>query len=364
MRFQHITAAAMLLVAPAITAPSPEKNADCEATVKPGQRIQDAINKAKRGDRIVVEAGEYHEQLTITTNGIQLIGKPGAHLLPPSTLTPNFCTGLSRNLPPPRGDYAETDAGICIYGKGFELAEYVREHKKVNKTGDYIKDVVVTGFAVSNFTGENIAVIGGKDTRITKNKLTNGGQYGFLTVGSKDTLAAHNVVTSSSLNFIGLCMDDKASPRFIDNDVSNYYIAFCTQTSGGEVKRNRAKDCCTGPFVDPGITGAKIIDNTISGRNALCPDEAGAGIVVFGATNTIVEGNTFANVLNNRTGVGIFVSDDPVSGAKAQGNVFKKNTLRNNDLDIYDATNRTDNVYRRNACDSELASLPMGLCDM
>ncbi|KAH7083132.1 pectin lyase fold/virulence factor [Paraphoma chrysanthemicola] len=355
----------MLLVAPAITAPSPGKDADCEATVKPGQRIQDAINKAKRGDRIVVEAGEYREQLTINTDGIQLIGKPGAHLLPPSPLKPNFCTGLSRNPPPAfGGDYAETDAGICIYGKDFELAEYVQEHKKVNKTGDYIKNVVVTGFAVSNFTGENIAVIGGKDTRITKNKLTNGGQYGFLTVGSKDTLAAHNVITSSSLYYIGMCMDDKASPRFIDNDVSNYFIAFCTQTSGGEVKRNRAKDCCTGPFVDPGIDGARIIDNTISGRNGLCPEIAGAGITVLGATNTIVEGNTFENVLNNGTGVGIYVSDDPVSGAKAQGNVFKKNTLKNNDLAIYDATNRTDNVYRRNDCQSKAPSLPMGLCDM
>jgi hypothetical protein len=363
MRFQRI-AAILLLAVPALTAPSPGRDSDCEVTVKPGQRIQDAIDKAKKGDKIIVEAGEYHEQLTITTDGIQLLGKAGAHLLPPSVFTRNFCTGLSRNPPPPLGDSSETEAGICIHGKNFELAEYVTEHRKVNKTGDYINNIVVTGFAISNFTGENIAVIGGKDTKITKNKLTDGGQYGFLTVGSKDTLAAQNVVTATVLNFIGFCMDDKANPKFVENEVSNYYLAFCTQTSGGEVRRNKVKDCCVGPFVDPGIDGAKIIENTISGRNPNCPPDAGAGIIVWGATNTVVARNTFENIVNNGTGLGIFVSDDPVSGAKAQGNVFKNNVLKNNDLDIYDATNRTDNVYRGNDCESKAASLPMGLCDL
>lgn len=141
-------------------------------------------------------------------------------------------------------------------------------------------------------------------------------------------------------------------------------IAFCTQTQGGVVKQNTAKNCCIGPFVDPGIAGAKIIGNTISGRNVLCPSFFGAGIVVQGARDSLIEQNIFEYIQNNKTGVGIFVNDDPATGAKAQNNVFKKNTLRFNDLDIYDNTTRTDNNYRGNSCGSAAPSIPSGLCNL
>jgi hypothetical protein len=358
----HILGALLLLVTPTLCTPTPGKDSDCDTTVKPGQSIQKAIDGAKRGDKIIVEAGEYHEQLTITKDGIKLIGH-GAILLPPKEgYKTNFCTGLSKSFEPPLGDNTDTEAGICIYGKGFELLPYERalQHRKIKTVGEYIDHVVVRGFEIRNFTGENIALIGGRNTYIAHNKLLDGAQYGFLTVGSTGTKAEKNIVTSSTLSFIALCMDDKADAVFKDNNVSNYYIAFCTQTPGGLIKRNTATNVCFGPFVDPGIIGARVIENTISNRSVYCPpDFGGVGIAVLGAVNTLVERNVFENFSYNGTGLGVYVSDDPVSGAKAQGNLFRKNVLRGNDLDIFNNATATDNVFSGNEC---AASLPVGLC--
>src|SRR5438445_3788885 len=50
--------------------------------VHPGQSIQAAINAAKPGDTIVVDAGVYHENLVITKDRLQLEGAgPGATVL-------------------------------------------------------------------------------------------------------------------------------------------------------------------------------------------------------------------------------------------------------------------------------------------
>jgi len=361
MRSPTLTAL-LLLAALASAAPSPGKDSDCDITVKSNESIQKAIDNAKKGDKIVIEAGEYYEQLTITKDGIRLIGK-GAILRPPKAgYTKNFCTGLSKSFLPPLGDDTDTEAGICIYGKGFELAPYNRTllHKKISKVGEYIKDVVVTGFTITGFSGENIALIGGKDAEISQNTLVDGAQYGFLTVGSTGTQAQGNVVTSSTLSFIAMCMDDKSDATFQGNDISNYYIALCGQTHGGEMKKNKVTNCCFGPFIDPFIRGVKVTDNIVTGRNALCPLSEGAGIAVYGASGTIVERNTFEGMRNNGTGLGMLVSDDKVTGAKATGNVFRKNVLRFNDLDIYNVAAATGNVFRNNECE---ASVPEGLCD-
>jgi nitrous oxidase accessory protein NosD len=331
-----ILLSALLLVIPAIATPS--RN-NCKR-VKSGQSIQKTIDSAREGDRIEVEHGVYYEQLTIKTNDISLIGK-GAILKPPQAFYKNLCTGLARNL-----ENKSTEAGICIHGKHIELAKYEQEHRKVKSVGDYIQNVYVTGFTVDGFDGENIAVVGGKSVKISNNTLNNGGRYGFLTAGSKNTLAESNIITADGpamndpAHFIAMCMDDHSNPQF---------IALCTQTSGGLVKNNKVKNCCLGPVIDPGIQGAKVIGNHISKRNPSCPKEAGAGIVISGAIEATVEGNTIEEIHNNGTGVGIFLADD-LSGAVALNNLVRKNILRNNDFDIFVQSNGT-NVLENNQCD-------------
>lgn len=366
MRSQ-VLAALLLLAGPAISSPTPGgKASDCYKTVKEGQSIQEAIHKARYGDVITVEKGTYKEQLTIKKSGITLIGKEAILVAPDdkSKYTKNICSGLNKNF---LGE--ETEAGICIQGKDIELEDFVKEHRKFKKAREYIKDVTVTGFEVRGFSGENIAVVAGTDIKVTNNKLADGPQYGFLTVGSKNTLAAGNVIESTVppfLNFIAMCMDDQSDAKFKENDISGYFIALCTQTSGGEVIKNKVNNCCVGPYVDPGINGAKLIGNTITNRNPACPTSktpdgpgpAGAGIILSGATNTIVKDNTIKYITygadrNDATldvGVGIIVTDDAASGKNATGNIVKYNKLQFNDFDIFSAAAPTANVIANNKC--------------
>ncbi|KAL6709025.1 hypothetical protein ACN47E_002152 [Coniothyrium glycines] len=358
MRFSDL-AALLLFAVPIFANPMPDGKDDCKKVVRYPQSIQAAIDSAKSGDTITVEKGTYKEQLTIKTSGITLIGKD-AVLQPPSTFTANLCSGLNRGFA-----NESTEAGICIHGADIVLADFVAEHRKVISVGKYISNVVVRGFTVQGFSGENIAVVGGKDVKITRNTLSDGPQYGFLTVGSKNTLAEGNTVGAATGGFIAICMDDEKGAKNIGNNVSGYYIAMCTQTNGALVKDNTVKNTCIGVFVDPNIDGAKIIGNTITDRGVGCPSppspqSAGAGIIVWGAKNTLVEGNTVKNIKNSGTGVGILVSDDPIGGAKATGNVVKKNKLEGNDVDIYTDAKALDTVFVRNKCQS---SAPGDYCE-
>lgn len=351
---RSIFAALLLLASSVISTPAPgRKDCDCTKTVKAGQSIQAAIDSAKPGDKIIVEQGTYPERLTIKTSGITLIGH-SAVLVPPHEYYPNLCTGLNQDF-----TNATTEAGICIHGEGVELANYVKDHRKFISAKTYIKNVVVTGFEVQNFSGENIAVVAGEHVKIIDNKLVNGTQYGFLTVGSKNTLAQGNTIaTSAPFSYIAMCMDDQSGAIFKGNDLSGYFIALCGQTSGGLIVKNTVKDCCIGSFVDPGVKGARVVDNTVTDRSPFCPNEGGAGIVIWGAVNTIVKMNIIERINNNGTGVGIFINDDPETGAKAQGNVVKWNKFASNDYDIINNATIANDVLTKNQCDPAISNPP------
>jgi nitrous oxidase accessory protein NosD len=327
--------------------------------VRSGQLIQAAIDGAHRGDRILVEAGTYAEQLTIANDGIALVGL-GAILVRPKGSIQNTCSGLAGK---------DTEAGICVTGSDVKLADFVGEHRKVLSVGRPVEDVSITGFQVHGFSGENIAVVGAQDTRVTGNRLMDGPTYGFLTDGSNNTQVTGNTIVSATLGFIGLCMDDVAGVHVSNNHISGYNIGLCVQTSGADVRNNDVSDCCIGAFVDPGIDGAKLRHNHIGATNPSCKTQPGFfgayGIIIDGAVNTDIRHNRITNQTDSGVAdifsAGLAIFDEPAVTpvAIASGNVVKQNTLLNNDLDLLVFTSGTSNVITRNKCSS---SSPDGLC--
>ncbi|KAI5455921.1 hypothetical protein BGZ63DRAFT_100433 [Mariannaea sp. PMI_226] len=138
--------------------------------------------------------------LTISKDGIKLIGK-GAVLVPPKKTVKNMCSGLSG---------PKTEAGICVQGKGIKMDKFVIEHRKVLSVERPVKDVSIIGFEVRKFSGINIAIIGARNTRVSKNTLTDGAKYGTLTAGSTKTAIEGNKVLHTGLGVqgIAICMDN------------------------------------------------------------------------------------------------------------------------------------------------------------
>jgi parallel beta-helix repeat protein len=346
--------------------------------VRSGESIQAALNTASRGDRIIVESGTYPEQLNITTDDISLIGRD-AILVPPSTPVHNLCSGFAGKLQPE--NVIDTQAGICIHGSNIQLNVFKSEHQKVASVGRYVKGVSVTGFTIRGFLGLNIAIVGGEDTTISDNTLTDGAYYGALTVGSKNSLIDHNTVNSSPptppntfLPFIGVCMDDVSTVTIRKNGISGYLIGLCVQTPGANIHDNKVENCCIGAFVDPGIIGAKLRDNVFKNTNPRCLDPAKSGsflisgIYIAGASETIVKDNKITGITAggnpNLGGAGLVVNDDfPIefggTAKVASGNRVTDNKVKKNDLDVYVGATGQGNVVKDNRCDT---SVPANIC--
>jgi nitrous oxidase accessory protein NosD len=334
--------------------------------ISPGQSIQAALNTACTGDTIVVEAGTYAEQLSITKNGITLIGKD-AIIVPPEIPVTNPCSGLAGTATnPDTGVTTVRQAGICIAGSSIVYVDqpFDGQHKRVSTVGTRVKDVKVSGFTVVGFNGLNIAILGAVDASIKDNIVSQGETYGMLTVASKHTDIKHNTITPGG--FIGICMDDISDVEISENDVSGYQIGICVQTHKANIHDNIVHGCCVGAFVDPNIKGASIYANHFSNTAGWCnPTYGVAGIMLQGAIDTTVRGNSFENISfqPGAKAVGVLVIDQEDDQGHvitySKGNEVQRNNFVGNDLDIGLFSKGPGNVAKRNTCHS---SWPEGLC--
>ncbi|KAH7139681.1 pectin lyase fold/virulence factor [Dactylonectria estremocensis] len=334
--------------------------------VKYPKKIQDAIDDAHPGDKIIVGKGTYSEQLTIKKDGIQLIGR-GAILVPPTKPVTNDCSGLS-------GPKSQT--GICVVGYKVKVSTYITEHVKVQSVKKLVSNVVVTGFHVRNFSGVNIAVVGGKNALISKNRLSDAGAYGGLTIGSVNTHFDANKVDRAKFGAIGICMDNKSGVLISNNKLANHFVGICVQTNHADIQYNKVWSACFGIYVDAGTDGAKIRYNKVGKPSPICAAFGfDAGIIIDGATNTKVLDNTIVDQKIGGRGTGVVIQDNtcapteamPQPGiacitlghaAIASGNVILRNTLSNNDYDFF-VDSKGKNVIACNPCKK---SIPESIC--
>lgn len=318
--------------------------------VQVGQSIQAVIDAAQPGSTITVETRIYTEQVTINKDGISLISE-GSILVPPTTPINNTFVGLVRG---------ENGAGICITGSGIQLAPFTTDHRKLLSLEQPVHDVSITGFQIRNFTGENIAVVGGENIKILDNTLYNGYQYGLLSVGSSKVFVSNNaVISEGSLGIIAICThnnNDTGPTRVLRNHISGYYVGLCIQTPGSTIAFNDVDGSCMGAFVDPGVNGAQVLYNTFRTSDPLCASTSllTSGVVIDGAVNSLVTSNVINGQRANGTAVGIMIVDAVEVGpvVVATGNSITMNVLRENDADVFANSTGTGNVIAENKCDA------------
>lgn len=313
--------------------------------VSPGQSIQAAIDAAAPYSVIEVGAGTYYEQLTIAKDGLTLRSN-GAILKSPSSPVTNTCTGLAGG---------DSGAGICITGTGVELADFVSEHRRFVSVGTRVKNVAISGFTIDGFSGSGVASVAAEDTCVDDCTFLNGPLYGFLSVGSiRTSVTQATVVKEDGLGFIAICTDDVKDSRVLHSRaLTGYGVGLCCQTPGALYSGNHLSGNCVGTFVDPGVVGAQITNNEIGPTDPACVGSpVVGGVILYGAVNTIVEGNTVHGQKAGGLAGGIVLVDaaDIDLSLIASGNQITGNVLYDNDFDIFINSTGAGNVVASNQC--------------
>jgi len=328
--------------------------------VNPGQSIQAAVNQAQPGDTVLVKPGVYHEFVQIRTDGITLRGSGdflgGTVIKPPSTPPHNLCSNPQVFGP----------TGVCILAK------------KVNqKTGAVITPVyndTVTGLYVTGFASNGVFGYGTYGLTVQRVVAVNDGAYGVSRFESTKTLFAND--TAIGNEEAGFYVGDSPNAATVVRDnvaKGNSLGIFVRHARGVTVMNNRSTGNCQGVLVlddgQPGGAGNAVVQNNSVFRNNLfCPanEEApplqGGGILLVGATQTKVVGNSVKGNIGTQFNSGgiVVVSAAPFQGSDPQFDTIVRNTaFRDQPADLrWDGSGSNVN-FVANHC---ATSIPSGHC--
>jgi parallel beta-helix repeat protein len=320
--------------------------------VHPGQSIQQAIDLASPGDLIVVRPGTYAENLRVATDRLTLLGF-GAKLVPPANPTPNEC--------------GDSDAsGICIVGS---------LDPNTGAVLDYVTNITVVGFRVSNFPSTGIMALAAKNPLFALNRAVDNGGYGIARFVSTGGEISGNKTSGSAEAGIYVGDSPNANVTVVNNESfgNGEFGFFFRDSAHGKAIGNQAHDNCVGMIVlDTGSGAAHnwdISGNILRRNNAFCPpgdDDtpplSGTGLLIASgskvkAVSNEITKNVPAQDVPFAGGVVVISLGGPspdATGNKVQGNIIQKNSV---DI-MWDGVG-ANNVLTPNVCDT---SIPPGLC--
>ncbi len=278
--------------------------------VHPGESIRDAISRAASGDRIEVLPGVYREgapgdlnALTVTLDGIELVGVPSRHR--PVVL--ENAGGQSFGIWVSPADSA---------GPGPEADD---EHPPCGLSGSTLHGFSLSGFTVKGFAvhGVHLACVDG--FALTGNVSDGNGVYGLFPVVSREGVMSGNEVMNTGSDagiYVGqsddvLISGNRAHDNLLGIEVEN--SRHCAVV-GNEVTGNTFGlfvDIL--PFLERGTQETTLVArNRVFGNNR--PNTAepgdllsflppGIGILLAGADTTRVSDNTVFE--NDFVGIGV-----------------------------------------------------------
>src|SRR4051812_20350892 len=150
---------------------------EAPVVVAPGESIQAAIDGAGAGATIIVHPGTYRENVTITEDGVTLIGV-GVTLEEPDAPTPGPCV-----------DPEDPEInGICVLGPLDPDT-----HEPVGS----VHNVSVIGFTVRGFSGIGVVLFGADNTLVQYVDAEDNGAYGITAFASTGTRFLNNRASGS-----------------------------------------------------------------------------------------------------------------------------------------------------------------------
>ena len=294
---------------------APQNRPPQTVSVRPGEPIQSAVDRARPGDTIEIPYGIYHERVVIDKSDITLRGVPNdAGEFP-------ILDGENR-LP----------EGVIASGNNFTVGNLVTR----------------------NFTDNGVLVEGSAGVHFHDIVAENTGTYGVYPVRSTDVLIER--VTVSGVNDAGIYAGQSENVTVRDSTAFGNVIGIeLENTLGGEVYNNHLYNNSNGILLVllPQLTskissGARVYDNLVENNNLanFAPEGAtarivppGTGILIIGSDNNEVFNNTISGnktagvAIFSLTGTGAFNANELDVGPLAEGNWVHDNTFSNNGFD-------------------------------
>ncbi len=250
-----------------------------EYVVKPGQSIQDAVDRAAPGSTIRVPAGEYHEAITIDTDRITLMGGDGT----------------SARRPVLDGQGVLSDAVIASGA-----------------------DFAMSNFEIRHYVGNGIVTQDTRNTTIRDVKVDDTGLYGVYPVRSSsvkiqrvEVIGAHDAGI-----YVGQSRDILVEECVAHGNVTGIEIENSTDA---RVERNQVYDNASGilVFALPGnpskeAARTRVASNRVTANNhvnfadpaaIVAKVPSGGGVFILAADDTEVTQNEIRD--NNSFGVAV-----------------------------------------------------------
>ena len=348
-----LIAAWVLVAIPAGAAQRPSKT----IVVPPNGSVQAAIDRAHKGDTILLSPGVYQESVTITKDGITLRGAGafggGTVFKPPAKLPKGPCKAASGG------------AGVCVLGK-FD-AQFVVQRR--------VSDVTVSGIMFVGWPSMGVFAFGTKDLLLTDNAVFDPGSYGLARFDSIGGAVKNNTVVGGGEAGIYLGDSADAEAKVSHNEVSgSQFGIFIRHSSGITAQLNHLFNNCQGIMVlddgqPGGVSNIELKYNYVTFNNEACaasddaPPLSGGGIALLGAADSLVAWNTVrgnAGTEINSGGIVLMSAADLTQGADPTGNTVTNNTaFQNAPADISSDGTGTGNDLTGNYCGT---SSPGGFC--
>ncbi|MEU9383463.1 NosD domain-containing protein [Streptomyces sp. NPDC048279] len=332
--------------------------------VHPGESIQKAVDAARPGDTVMVLAGTYRQSVRVTKSDLTLSGVGPATVLQPVKKAKKARKATSGKAAAGKS-CAETGNGICVVGTKSRPVENVT-----------ITRMTLTGFSRTGVMAADTANLNVHGVAAVKNGL-----WGIAEERSVHSAYRYNVIRSNG--DAGLFLANSITTEKGATDTHGTVVEHNLVEKnrvGVTVRRlrnltvsdNSVNGNCAGVFVvgdenKPKAGRIVIADNQVVKNNKYCKKTArlfflqGSGIVLTGAEDTLVTGNTVTGNSGKSPLSGGIVVFKSFVGATSDKNQVTRNKLSGNapaDLINQEAA-KHGNKFKSNSCKK---SKPAGLC--
>ncbi|WP_431950255.1 right-handed parallel beta-helix repeat-containing protein [Actinacidiphila sp. bgisy167] len=303
--------------------PTASQSADAEKkiTVRAGESIQSAVDRAEPGQVIDIAAGTYQESVQISTPRLTLRGAgTGTVIKPSAKRTENAC--------------AKAGEGICVTGTAQKNASDVT-----------LDSLTVTGFKKAGIHASRADGLKVLHVTAHDNKL-----QGILVEKSVRTVfrdnTAHNnaesgIFLANSMDTEGGALETQGAVIDGNKLTENRIGVGLRRVRGVTVENNQITGNCGGVFVvgDEGVPrgGAlTVTHNTVTGNNKYCAPNArlpfiqGTGILLTGVEKTVVTNNDVRDNSGTSPMSGGIVLFGSVVGTSNSENTIRDNVARGN----------------------------------